>query len=122
MTALDRTDYVRRLLGLFRSIPETRRRTRAPDRDLAGRLHDRGVPLDTVAAAMILALARRRFRPSDAPDLMPIASLHYFLPVIEELLSNPPDPHYLQYLQGRLGLQQHLPDHQRARSEHHQKP
>jgi hypothetical protein len=119
MTGLDRADYVNRVLGLFRSIPETRRRTRAPDRALAGRLHDRGVPLDTVAAAMILALARRRFRPPDAPTLMPIASLHYFLPVIEELLSNPPDPNYLDHLRARLGLQDPS-DHHRARSVHHQ--
>lgn len=120
MTGLDPQSYVHHVLGLFRAIPETRRRTRAPDRDLARRLHDRGVPLDTVAAAMILALARRRSRPSDAPALQPIASLHYFLPVIDELLTNPPDPNYLAYLQVRLGLQQDPPGHQRSRSANHQ--
>jgi hypothetical protein len=31
-----------------------------------------------------------------------VRSLHYFLPVVEEVLEQPPDPGYLQYLAGKL--------------------
>jgi hypothetical protein len=31
-----------------------------------------------------------------------VRSLHYFLPVVEEVLELPPDPGYLQYLAGKL--------------------
>ena len=55
-----------------------------------------------VYAAMILAVARRTFRPEDAPPLAPIATLHYFRPVIDELLAEPPEPDYLSYIRYRL--------------------
>jgi len=31
-----------------------------------------------------------------------VRTLHYFLPVIEEVLELPPDPGYVQYLAGKL--------------------
>jgi hypothetical protein len=34
--------------------------------------------------------------------LPPIRTLHYFLPVIEEVLHNAPDPGYVDYLTGKL--------------------
>jgi hypothetical protein len=37
-------------------------------------------------------------RPTDAEPLNPIHSLHYFLPVIEELLQHPPSASYLRHL------------------------
>lgn len=40
---------------------------------------------------------------SDPPPLLtPIRSLHYFIPIIDELLSSPPDPGYLNYLDTRF--------------------
>jgi hypothetical protein len=63
--------YVQRVLDLYRLAPGTTRHLRRTDRRLAGELHDRGVSLEIVCAAMILAVARRTFRSKSAPTLPP---------------------------------------------------
>lgn len=95
---LDRATYVRRLLDSYRRTPTTAGRVRAADRRLARQLYDRRVPLDAVQAAFHLAAARRIFRDFQAPPLAPIQSLHYFLPVLDEIRRSPIDPEYLEYL------------------------
>jgi hypothetical protein len=94
--------YVERILEIYRRTPGTSGVVRRTDRRLASALYDRQVPLDLVAAALLVATARRTLRPPDAPPLRPIASLHYFLPVIDELADFPLDPPYLHYLRTRL--------------------
>lgn len=94
--------YVERILELYRRTPGTSGRVRRADRLLAAALYDRQVPLDLVAAALLVATARRTLRPADAQPLRPIASLHYFLPVIDELENLPLDPGYLRFLRARL--------------------
>lgn len=96
--ALDRAAYVRRLIDSYRRTPTTAGRVRPADRRLAGQLYDRRVPLDTVQAAFYLAAARRLFRDFQAPPLAPIQSLHYFLPVLDEIRRQSIDPEYLEYL------------------------
>ena len=56
------------------------------------------MPLVIVETALLLATARRRARPAEAHPLSPVRSLHYFLPVVEELLHGPPPDDYLDYL------------------------
>ena len=73
-----------------------------PDRLFAAQLHDRGVPLETVENALILAAARRSARPADAPPLGIIRSLAYFSPVIEEVLQLKVGPEYFQHLRNKL--------------------
>jgi len=102
VTQPDHALYVQRVLDLYRSAPDTRGRCRTADRRLAADLNQRGVPLTIVRAALILAAARRRARSPAAHPLAPVASLHYFLPVIEELLADPPDPVYIDLLSSRL--------------------
>ena len=99
---LDRDAYVRRLIAAYRRLPGTLGRPRAADRRLADDLHRRGVPLKTVDAALLLATARRRARPPGAAPLPPIRSLHYFLPIIEELQRQPLPDGYLENLRARL--------------------
>lgn len=94
--------YIAELLGLYRSAPQGSLRVRSADRDLARSLFIRNVPLDIVDAALLLAAARRAHRPSTAPPLQPVRSLHYYLPVIEELLAAPPPPGYAAYLRSKL--------------------
>src|SRR5215510_11377905 len=60
------------------------------------------IEIEEVEAAMILASARRLLRSHDAPRLGPIRSLHYFLPVIEDIRSVPVSADYIQYLRGKL--------------------
>ena len=99
---LDEAQYVRRLLDHYRETPTTAGYVRRADRQLAGQLYRRGVPLRLVEAAFALAATRRLFRPHHAPRLNPVRSLHYFLPVIEELMEEPPDPEYVRYLEFKL--------------------
>lgn len=97
----DRDSYVRRLLELYRRAPGTIGHVRPADRRLAATLWQRGITLDLVETAMLLAAARRADRPEHQTVLPPVRSLHYFLPVIDELLAAPPPPGYKQYLADR---------------------
>ena len=99
---LRRDSYIKQALELYRCIPGTLGRIRREDRLLAADLHDRGISLSTLEAAFVLAAARRCLRSPDAHPLVPIRSMHYFLPVIEETLDNPPAPNYLAYLKSRI--------------------
>jgi len=94
--------YVEQLLALYLSLPETPSRTSRADRCLAYQLHQQQTPLPIIEAAFLLASARRLFRDPALPPLGPIRSLHYFLPIIEEVSANGLAPEYLQYLRGKL--------------------
>ena len=63
-------------------------------------------PLTTAETALLLASVRRTARRPDAIPLGPIRSLHYFLPVIEELLHTPlhHGNAYLAYLRSKIRL------------------
>jgi len=93
--------YVADLLGHYVKLPETLHRVLRQDRKTALDLYRRGVRLGTVHDAFVLALARRTFR-SDAGQLEPIRCLQYFVPVVDELLAQPPPHEYLEYLEHRL--------------------
>jgi hypothetical protein len=93
--------YVRTLLELYCGLPHTAVRRPTPqDRRIAADLFEQGVPLYLAEMALLLALGRRSTRPPELPPLQPIRSLAYFLPVLEELRLEPPDPDYLDYLRG----------------------
>jgi hypothetical protein len=99
---MQQRDYVRRLLEVYCATPGTCGTARRPDRLLAAQLHQRGVPLEVVENALILAAARRLARPADAPPLAIIRSLAYFSPVIDEVLTLPVSPEYFRYLRQRV--------------------
>jgi hypothetical protein len=94
--------FVKTVLDLYLSLPETPSRTSRSDRSLALELFNRSMSISTIEAAFLLASARRLCRPADAPPLGPIRSLHYFLPVIEELIHNPLPIDYIRYLRHKL--------------------
>jgi hypothetical protein len=100
--SIDPRDYVFRLLAAYRTTPGTAGVVRRPDRMLAAQLHQRGVPLEAVENAFVLAAVRRTIRPAGAPALGTIRSLAYFLPVIEEVLTLPASPDYFRYLRQKL--------------------
>jgi hypothetical protein len=99
---INRESYIKQALELYRGVPGTLGRVRREDRLLAADLYDRGINLSTLEAAFVLAAARRCFRSPEAHPLTPIRSMHYFVPVIEEILINPPAPEYLAYLKSKL--------------------
>ena len=99
---MERGEYVRRVLEAYRTAPGTCGAVRGPDRLLAAHLHERGVPLEAVENALILAAARRLARPAGAPPLGVIRSLAYFSPVIEEVLGMQVGPEYFRHLRQRV--------------------
>ncbi len=105
----DQQDYIRQVLEAYRKTPGTTGAIRRPDRMLAARLHRRGVPLEAVENALVLAATRRLVRPPDAPPLGTIRSLAYFQPVIEEVLSLRISPEYFRYLRHKLERHQPAP-------------
>jgi hypothetical protein len=94
--------YVAAVLILYLDLPDTPLRPSRQDQSLALRLHEQGVPLSLVEAALLLGSLRRIIRPTDRPPLSPIRSLAYFQPVIAELQQQSLPDGYLDYLRLKL--------------------
>jgi len=94
--------YRQTVLDLYLRLPDTPRRLNRQDLRLVRQLWEREVPLRTVEAAFLLASARRSARLPDAMPLGHIRSLHYFVPVIEELLAQPVPESYVAYLRSKV--------------------
>lgn len=90
------TEFVSRVLALYLGLPGVAaRRSSRIDRNLAATLFHRGITIEQIEAALLLAHLRRSARSSPLP---PIRSLHYFIPVIDEITSEPLSPEWLAYL------------------------
>ncbi len=94
--------YVAAVLTVYVDLPDTPLRASVADQRQARIWFDRGVPLEAVETALLLACLRRTVRPTDVPPLPRIRSLAYFQPVIEELQEHPAPGGYLQYLRLKL--------------------
>ena len=94
--------YVAAVLTLYIDLPDTPLRASVPDQRQARLWFDRGVPLEVVETALLLACLRRTVRPADLPPLPRIRSLAYFQPVMEELREHPAPGGYLHYLRLKL--------------------
>ena len=99
---LSRNEYVRGVLSAYCKTPGTTGVSRRSDRLLAAQLYERGVPLMVVENALVLATARRLFRPADAPPLVTIRSLAYFCSVIDEVLASNVSQDYFLYIRSKL--------------------
>jgi hypothetical protein len=75
---------------------------RSSDRRLAEELYRRGVSVETVEYALLLATLRRLVRPRDKGPLPIVRSLAYYRSVIDEVHRAPPDPGYALYLKRKL--------------------
>lgn len=84
-----RHQYARKVLELYRQTPGVLGRVRRADRDLASSLFDQKVPLFVIHNALIVAAARRAQNNAFSTPSPPVYSLHYFLPVIKELIERP---------------------------------
>ena len=94
----DRDTYRQTVVELYLRLPETPRRLSRFDLRLVRQLGERQIPLPVIETAFLLATVRRAARRPDALPLGPIRSLHYFMPVIDELLAHPVPESYLAYL------------------------
>src|ERR1039457_2991132 len=99
---IDQRDYVRRLLEAYRATPGTSGAVHRADRLLAAQLHERGVALEAVEKAFVLAATRRMIRPTGAAPRGTVRSLAYLSPVIEEVLQLQVGPEYFQRLRHKL--------------------
>lgn len=108
---MNRQQYVRAVLTLYGGLPHRAVRRPSPyDRRIAAELFERQIPLAHLQTAFYLVIARRTLlRQPQAIPLQPIRSLAYFLPVIDEILSQSVDPDYLLYLRKRLDLEVQIP-------------
>jgi hypothetical protein len=95
-------EYVRQVLEAYCQTPGTMGTVRRADRLFAVQLYQRGLSVQVIENALVLAAVRRQIRPTDRPPLSPIRSLAYFLPVIEEVLELRVSPDYFQYLRHKL--------------------
>ncbi len=98
----NKQQYVRQVLQQYLALPHTPARYRRRDRQLAEQLWARGVRLQDMEMAMLLATGRRLARSPEAPALGPIRSLHYFLPVLDEVTQQPLPKDYLHYLRRKV--------------------
>lgn len=96
--------YRQTVLDLYLRLPDTPRRLSRQDLHLVRQLWERDVPLRIIEAAFLLASARRGARRPDAMPLESIRSLHYFVPVIEELIAQPSPESYLAYLRSKVQM------------------
>lgn len=94
--------FVNTVLARYLELPDTPLRTSFADQRLARQLMDRGIGLKVVESAMLLGSLRRLTRPADLPPLQPVRSLAYFLPLVEELLTQPLPDGYVGYLRSKL--------------------
>ncbi len=97
-----REDYIRQVLGAYRTTPGTCGHLRRPNRLLAIQLYERGIPLDKIENALVLAAVRRLIRPAAAPPLATVRSPAYFLPVVEEVLEMEVGEEYFDYARQKL--------------------
>jgi hypothetical protein len=99
---LSQEEYVRQVLEAYRKTPGTTGTVRRTDRTVAAQLFQRGLSVQVIENALVLAATRRLIRPEDALPLGTIRSLAYFLPVIEEVLKLRVSPDYFAYLRRKL--------------------
>ena len=102
ITSKARQAYVAAVAAQYVRLPGTPLRASRQDRRLAAAIHDRGVSLPVVWAAFVLAAARWAIRGPMQRRLDPIRTLYYFLPAIDEVLENTPEPGYVHYLAAKL--------------------
>ena len=100
--SLGQEEYIRQVLEAYRKTPGTMGTARRADRTVAAQLYRRGLSVEVIENALVLAATRRMIRPTEAPPLGTIRSLAYFLPVIEEVLKLRVSPDYFQYLRHKL--------------------
>ncbi len=101
-TGLSQEEYIRQVLEAYRKTPGTMGTVRRADRLLAAQLYQRGLSMQVIENALVLAATRRLVRPADAPPLATIRSLAYFLPAIEEVRELRVSPDYFEYLRDKL--------------------
>ena len=96
----EKQQYVSKILDFYLRLPETPFRFSRTDVELTRQLYEDKVRQEDIELAMILASLRRAY-PKNGP-LGPIRSLHYFLPVLQEIRRESSPASYRQYLRTKF--------------------
>ncbi len=110
--------YVQAVIGRYLWLPDTPTETSRHDRRLARELFKRRVPLRAVEAALLMASSRRALREPWLGPLPRIRAMHFFLPVIAEMLDNPPGAKDIDYYDALLRRLRPLAELKLARIRH----
>lgn len=97
-TLCSRQRYAAEVIQLYRSTPSVLGHVRQADRDLALRFFDDGVPLYAVRNALLLGAARRVLHNGFSTPMPPVRSLHYFVPILREVMERSPGYRELEQL------------------------
>ncbi len=101
---MKRVDYLAEVIHLYLSAPQTPRKARRRDWEIASTLYQRGISLQTIAHAIHSAALRRHLRDPDLGPLGRINSLAYFRTVIDQLDQLELDPGWVEYVAWRYKL------------------
>ena len=94
--------YVAEVIRLYRSTPTVVGHVRHADRVLARRFYEQGVPLYVVHDALVIGAARRVLHNGFSTQMPPVRSLHYFVPIVREVLDRPPGYREIEHLAKQL--------------------
>ena len=103
-----RQDYVSGVLSQYCRLSSTSGMVCRRDRRTAVGLFEAGVPVAAVEAAFTVETVRRSLRSPYAPPLGLIQSFRYFVPIVNQVLTNPPDQAPIHYLAFKINS---LADH-----------
>jgi hypothetical protein len=95
--------YVAEVIRLYRATPTVLGPVRRADRELARRLFEQQVPIHVIRDALILGAARRVLHNGFSTPMPPVRSLHYFVPLVREVLDRPPGYREIAQLVEQLG-------------------
>lgn len=90
--------YVGSVRKRFMTLGCTTGRFGASDERLAGSFEQKGIPLTVIEDAMLIGACRKYVSWINSGPSAPIASLHYFEPIIEEVIERPFPPGYREYM------------------------
>jgi hypothetical protein len=92
------------VIRLYRATPTVLGHVRRADRVLARRLFEQRIPIHVVRDALILGAARRVLHNGFSSPMPPVRSLHYFLPLVRDILDRPPGYREIDQLVAHLRL------------------
>jgi hypothetical protein len=100
--ATPQQQFVQAVLDRYRQTPGVLGHIRRADRELALRLYAQRIPFYVIDRACTLAAARRIRNNAFSTPPPPIRSLHYLVPVIQEVLERPPGYREIEELRQQL--------------------
>lgn len=96
--------YVDEVIRLYRATPTVLGEVRRADRLLARRLFDQRIPIHVIRNALVVGAARRVLHNGFSSPMPPVRSLHYFVPLVREVLDRPPGYREIEQLVESLRL------------------